>query len=37
MELMEGKTLKHAIEGSPLAPQKLIDLAIQISDALDAE
>jgi len=36
MELMEGKTLKHAIESKPMGSQKLIALAIQIADALDA-
>jgi len=36
MELMEGRTLKHAIAGKPMAQEQLIDFAIQISDALDA-
>lgn len=36
MELMEGKTLKHAISGKPMGNEELIQLAIQIADALDA-
>jgi non-specific serine/threonine protein kinase len=36
MELMEGNTLKHLIEGKPLKLDRLMDLAIQIADALDA-
>jgi len=36
MQLLEGKTLKHRIEGRPLATELLIDLALQISDALEA-
>ncbi len=35
MELLEGKTLKHTIEGA-LDMQLLIDLATQIADALSA-
>src|SRR5271166_723923 len=36
MELMEGCTLKHLINGAPLEPERLVALAIEIADALDA-
>ncbi len=36
MELLEGRTLKHRIAGSPFKTDELLTLAIQISDALEA-
>src|SRR6184192_2039485 len=36
MELLEGQTLEHRIGAKPLPLAELLDLAIQISDALDA-
>src|SRR6266567_2869465 len=36
MELLEGRTLKQLIEGKPLKTETLLDLGIQVSDALDA-
>ncbi len=36
MELLEGQTLKHRIEGKPFEMNHLLDIATQITDALDA-
>jgi eukaryotic-like serine/threonine-protein kinase len=36
MELLEGRTLKHAIDGRPLEIDRVIELALEITDALDA-
>jgi serine/threonine protein kinase len=36
MELLEGRTLKHMIAGKPLEFETVVDLSIQIVDALDA-
>src|SRR5258708_6661521 len=35
MEFLDGVTLKHRIENRPLRLDQLLDLGIQISDALD--
>ena len=36
MELLEGQTLRHQINGKPLEIETVLDLGIQIADGLDA-
>ncbi len=36
MEFLEGRTLKHRIQGRPIHTDEILELAIQIADGLDA-
>ena len=36
MELLRGQTLKHRIEGAPIKIEDVLEIAIQVADALDA-
>ena len=36
MEFLEGKTLKHRIGGKPMETDEVLELGIQVADALDA-
>src|SRR5207249_716312 len=36
MELLEGQTLRHRVASEPMKTDDLVELSIQIADALDA-
>ena len=36
MELLEGSTLKHLVPGRPMDLEQVLDIGIQVADALDA-
>jgi serine/threonine protein kinase/dipeptidyl aminopeptidase/acylaminoacyl peptidase len=36
MEYIDGQTLKHRIEGKPMRLNEVLDIAVQVADALDA-
>jgi eukaryotic-like serine/threonine-protein kinase len=36
MEMLEGQTLKHVIGGKPMDVEEILDIGVQVADALDA-
>ena len=36
MEMLEGKTLKHLLDGKPMELERLLEIALQICDGLEA-
>ena len=36
MEYLDGQTLKHLISGQPIEQERLLDLAIEVTEGLDA-
>ena len=36
MEFLDGRTLKHVIQGDPLAADRVVEIAIDVADALEA-
>ena len=36
MELLQGETLKHLIRGQPMEVEHVLELGVQVTDALDA-